>query len=240
MAFVVGARTQAEAKRLLERVKQVSNEQIPFFTSDPLPAYASALLPVYGTGQQPERQGSRGRYPEPRRVPLPDLLYAQVVKRREGAQRAPRVVEVTQKDVFATPSALEDRLENSATRSRVNTSFVERNHLALRQLNRRLTRKTLAFSKELPWLEKQLWLSLAYYHFCLPHLSLRQALPPPQPTRGNGSLKKWQPVTPAMAAGLTDHLWSTSELLAFRIPASFKDSLATPVSHPSNQGESIT
>ena len=90
---------------------------------------------VYGTWQQPERQESRGRYPEPRRVPRPDLLYAQVVKRREGAQRAPRVGEVTQEGVFATPSALEERLANSATSSRVNTSFVERNHLALRQLN---------------------------------------------------------------------------------------------------------
>lgn len=236
LAFVVGARTQAEANLLLERVKQVSNEQIPFFTSDQLPAYVSALLHVYGVWHQPERQESRGRYPDRRRVPLPDLLYAQVVKRREGG----RVVEVTQKGVFGTPSALAERLENSTTSSMVNTSFVERNNLALRQLNRRLTRKTLGFSKELAWLEKQLWLSLAYYHFCLPHLSLRQALPLPQPTRGNGSLKKWQQVTPAIAAGLTDHLWSTAELLAFRVPASFKDSLATPVSQPANQDESIT
>jgi IS1 family transposase len=40
---------------------------------------------------------------------------------------------------------------------------VERENLTLRQRNRRLTRKTNGFSKELTWLEKQLWLSLAYY-----------------------------------------------------------------------------
>ncbi len=157
-----------------------------------------------------------------------------------NAEKGGRIVEVTQKGIFGTPTALAERLENSATSSMVNTSFVERNNLALRQLNRRLTRKTLGFSKELAWLEKQLWLSLAYYHFCLPHLSLRQALPLPQPTRGNGSLKKWQQVTPAMATGLTDHLWPTSELLAFRVPPSFKDSIVTPVSQPANQDESIT
>ncbi len=76
--------------------------------------------------------------------------------------------------------------------------------------NRRLTRKTTAFSKELPGMEKQLWLSLACYHFCLPHLGLREELPTPEPTRGNGSPCRWWPVTPAMAVGMTDHVWTTA------------------------------
>jgi hypothetical protein len=91
--------------------------------------------------------------------------------------------------------------------------------------NRRLTRKTTAFSKELPWMEKQLWLSLAYYHFCLPHLGLREELPTPEPTRGNGSPRRWRPVTPAIAVGMTDHVWTTAELLGYRVPASFLDTL---------------
>ncbi len=68
---------------------------------------------------------------------------------------------------------------------------------------------------------------MAYYHFCLPHKSLRQKLPELKATRGNGSPQKWKQVTPAMAAGMTDHIWTTSELLGYRVPANFLDTLRT-------------
>src|SRR5215831_14838321 len=52
-----------------------------------------------------------------------------------------------------------------------------------------------------------------------PHRSLRQRLPHSLPTKGrNGSRRKWKPVTPAMAAGLTDHVWTMDALLSFRVP----------------------
>jgi hypothetical protein len=57
-----------------------------------------------------------------------------------------------------------------------------------------------------------------YYNFCLPHASLRLPLLQPEPTKGNGSAKRWQPQTPAMAAGLTDHVWTLREVLLFRVP----------------------
>ena len=41
-------------------------------------------------------------------------------------------------------------------------------------------------------MEKQLWLTMAYYHFCLPHDSLRTELPRPEATRGSGSPRKWR------------------------------------------------
>jgi hypothetical protein len=107
----------------------------------------------------------------------------------------------------------------------MNTNVVERNNLTCRQCNGRLSRKVLSFSKDLTWLEKHLWLSLAYYHFVLPHESLRLCLPEAQPTRGSGSPKKWQPITPAMAAGLTDHIWTMEELLSYRVPPDFRDRL---------------
>ena len=55
-------------------------------------------------------------------------------------------------------------------------------------------------------LRQQLVLYQTYYNFCLPHASLRQALPQPEPTNGTGSAKTWRPCTPAMAAGLTDRV----------------------------------
>ncbi len=164
VAFVVGKRTQASANLLLERVVHVTDDRIPFFTSDQLAEYRTALLHVYGQWYQPARNGSRGCFPKRWRVAPPDLVYAQVVKRRERGQ----VVEVTHKVVFGSAEAVQTCLEASAASSTINTSFVERDNLTLRQQNRRLTRKTNGFSKELSWLERHLWLTLAYYHFVPP------------------------------------------------------------------------
>ena len=54
--------------------------------------------------------------------------------------------------------------------------------------------------------------------FVLPHASLRQPLPVPEVTNGRGSTKLWRPCTPAMAARLTDHVWSLKEVLLYRVP----------------------
>ena len=86
-------------------------------------------------------------------------------------------------------------------------------------------RRGASFSKDLTWFEKQLWVSLAYYHLVLPHKRLQEPLPTPEPTRGAGSPRKWRPVTTAMAAGLTDHVWSTNELLSYHVPAVCLDQL---------------
>ena len=65
----------------------------------------------------------------------------------------------------------------------------------------------------------------AYYHLVLPHESLAEELLIPAATRGTGSARRWCPRTPAMAAGLTDHVWTTAELLSYRVPATFLDRL---------------
>lgn len=221
LAFVIGKRTQPSADLLLQRLLHVTDNHIPFFTSDQLPAYRSALLKAYGTWHHPQRQGNRGRHPKPRLVAPPELIYAQVVKIRAHGQ----VVEVDRKVVFGDPDALAEMLATLPTSETINTSFIERHNLTQRQSNRRLTRRTNGFSKDLSWFERQLWLSLAYYHLVLPHQSLRQPLSTPQPTRGSGSLRRWQPLTPAMAAGLTDHVWTTTELLSYRVPPHFLDQL---------------
>jgi IS1 family transposase/transposase-like protein len=217
LAFVAGKRTQASANLLLERLAYVTDATIPFFTSDQLAEYRTALLHVYGQWHQPARNGTRGAYPKPRLIAPPDLLYAQVVKQHERGA----VVAVTTKTVFGTAEAVQARLATLPTSTTINTSFVERDNLTLRQQNRRLTRKTNGFSKELVWLEKQLWLSLAYYHLVLPHASLRRELASHEPSRGRGSQRRWCPVTPAMAAGITDHVWTTTELLSYRVPVAF-------------------
>lgn len=214
-AWVVGKRTLPHARRLVFRLKSATDGQIPFFTSDELPHYADALLEVYGQWGQPTRQGTRGRLPHPRRVPLPDLCYAVVVKKREKG----RVVEVTTRIVYGSTAQVEAALLASPVSRTINTYGVERNNLTVRQHSRRMGRKVNAFSKDPDYLEQQLTLAFAYYHFVVPHRGLRQRLPHPVPTKGrHGSYKQWKPVTPAMAAGLTDHVWTMDELLSFRVP----------------------
>ena len=99
--------------------------QIPFFTSDELPHYADALLEVYGEQVQPQRKGTRGRFPKPYRVPPPDLCYAVVVKKREQG----RVVEVSTRIVYGTTQQVEAALQASPVSYAINTYGVERNRL---------------------------------------------------------------------------------------------------------------
>jgi hypothetical protein len=64
----------------------------------------------------------------------------------------------------------------------------------------------------------QLALFQVYHNFVLPHASLRQPLPAPEVTHGRGAAKMWRPCTPAMAAGVTVHVWSLTEVLFYRVP----------------------
>lgn len=211
----VGKRTGDDAKKFIHALKNTLDEHIPFFTSDDLPHYADALLDAYGVWYSPPRRGSRGRLPAPRQRPPAELCYAVVIKEREGS----RVVRVTTRLIYGTQEQLDLILKSSPVSATVNTYGVERNNLTIRQHSRRLGRKVNAFSKKRAYLKYQLELAFAYYHFCCPHRGLRQRLPYPIPTQnGKGSPKKWRPVTPAMAAGLTDHVWTIDELLSFRVP----------------------
>ena len=67
-------------------------------------------------------------------------------------------------------------------------------------------------------LRDQLALFQVYHNFVLPHTSLRQPLRVSEATNGSGSAKMWRPCTPAMAAGLTDHVWTLQEVLLYRVP----------------------
>ena len=67
-------------------------------------------------------------------------------------------------------------------------------------------------------LHQQLALFQVYHNVVLPHASLRQVLAAPMATNGTGSAKAWRPCPPAMAAGLTDRVWSLKEMLLYRVP----------------------
>jgi hypothetical protein len=100
----------------------------------------------------------------------------------------------------------------------INTAFVERLNLDLRQHVAAVGRRVNTVCKHEAGLRQQLALFHAYHNFCLPHASLRLPVPQPEATKGLGSARKWRPSVPAMAAGLTDHVWSLREVLLCRVP----------------------
>ena len=130
--------------------------------------------------------------------------------------RRRRVVAVTHRVVFGTLDAVNQVLAPLGWQ--INTAFVERLNLTIRQHVAAIGRRVSTLCKGADGLCQQLALYHGYYNFCLPHASLHQPLPQPEPTNGRGSAKLWRPCTPAMAAGLTDHVWTLREVLLFRVP----------------------
>src|SRR5712691_8835357 len=205
LAIDVGNRTLALAQRVVHQVVQVlAPDCAPLFLTDGFKEYMTALLTHYGHWVQPARQRVQGPAPKPRWMPLPHLLYAQVVKT------------VRHRVVFGTLEAIQQVL--AACGWQINTAFIERINLTIRQHVAAVGRRVTTLCKGEDGVRQQLALYHVYYNFCLPHASLRQPLLQPEPTHGTGSAKRWQPHTPAMAAGLTDQVWTLREVLLFRVP----------------------
>lgn len=190
LAHVVGERKQKSANKLLKQVKQRVDDA-PSFCSDGLKFYKSALLKHYGHTVTFPRTGLRGRPRLPTLVPDEKLQYAQVIKHRQKGH----LVEVEKKQIFGEDTG----------RASISTTFIERCNLTLRQENKRLTRKTLGFSKCKHRLDGHMTLYFANYNFCRPHGSLRHL-------DASGRVRKW---TPLRELGITDKNWSLKELLTF-------------------------
>jgi IS1 family transposase len=213
LAIDVGERTLAMAQRVVHHVAQVvAPDCAPLFLTDGFREYLTALLTHYGHWVQPQRRQATGPVPKPRWMPLPQLLYAQVIK----TVRRRRLVDVKHRVVFGTLVAVEQVLAPFGWH--INTAFVERVNLTIRQHVAAVGRRVSTLCKGEEGLRQQLALYHVYYNFCLPHASLRQPLSQPEPTKGIGSAKTWRPWTPAMAAGLTNHVWTLREVLLFRVP----------------------
>jgi IS1 family transposase len=213
LSIEVGERSLAMAQRLVHHVRQrLAPGFLPLFLTDGFKAYATALLTHFGHWVQPPRRQTTGPAPKPRWMPRPELLYAQVVKH----YRRRRLVCMRPRVVFGT---LAQVLHVLAPRGwHINTAFIERTNLTLRHHVAAVERRVLTLCKHEVGLRDQLHLYHAYYNFCLPHVSLRRPLVPARPTKGRGSAKRWHPRAPAMAASLTDHVWTVREVLLFRVP----------------------
>jgi IS1 family transposase len=189
-----GPRTQETAATLIAQVI-ARTQQLPLFLTDGWKAYTAALLQVIGRVYRPRRRGKVGRKPKPRLVAPHTLFYAQVVKRRN---KAGQVVEVSRRVVFGGPRRFIKQLRLRQLGETIQTAFMERWYGTLRGLVAPLRRRTRCLSWSRSRHRGKVWLLVSLYNFVLPHKSLRQGR---------------TPRTPAMAIGLTDHVWSYREYM---------------------------
>jgi IS1 family transposase len=159
LAIDVGERTLAMAQRFVHHVAQVlAPDCAPLFLTDGFREYMTALLTHYGHWVQRARRRAQGPSPKSRWMPLPELLYAQVVK----TVRRRRLVRVQHRVVFGTLEVVQQVL--AACGWQINTAFIERLNLTLRQHVAAIGRRTSMLCKGEDGLRQQLALYHVYAH----------------------------------------------------------------------------
>lgn len=184
---------------LLGRVRACAATRAILLCVDGFSAYVGAARAVF---REPRRTGKPGR---PRLV-LPDgFLLAQVVKSHQGR----RLAEVTRRVVVGTEGAVARAIAASRGGTQINTAYIERLNATFRAHLSALSRRGRGIAHGPALLESGMWLVGCAYNFCWAHESLR--------LRAIGG-HKWLERTPAMAAGLTDHVWTLEEVLRYPVP----------------------
>ncbi len=195
ISVVVGKRTEENATQLVHELHERTDGRfINLITSDEYSAYATAIAKVYAEPEvSPTGQPATERLPE-------ELVYATVHKTRENG----RVVKIDTRLVFGTLLNLSAALA-WAVLDWVNTVFIERSNGTDRLRNSRKVRKTYRFSKDWGVHEAMSYFTRYSSNYCNTVRTLRVEVAP----------KQYRQRTPAMAAALTDHVWSLEEWLLF-------------------------
>ena len=201
IAAVVGPRTLDTAKEVVAATK-ARVASIPAFFSDGFTCYLTALIAAFHVVTTFARTGKRGRPRLPVCAPHPDLVYGQWVKQKQQG----KLRTLSTRIVLGAERLTELGLTMS-------TALVERVHLTVRQALAPLGRKTYSFCKDRERLRQRVVFFQAFYNVARPHMSLRQPLPPQECIRHGAIRPRWRERTPAMATGLTDHVWTFRELL---------------------------
>jgi hypothetical protein len=191
-----------DAEALLRKVRSRLGHMRVLFTSDKLRGHTAAFRRVFGTTKT-------GKDGEPVTVYPKGLMYAQIDKERKSGH----LKAVDRKVVIGTMDGVKRRLRRDKLSEVINTSYIERDNLSMRQHNGRLVRKTLSYSKLWPMHQHSVDFEDVMHNFVRPHLALREYLDQPY------GRHKWRESTPAMAAGITDHVWSLEEFAQYRLPS---------------------
>jgi transposase-like protein len=181
-------RDAALIEPVIEQVRAAARPGQPLlFAVDSFKAYVTVIVKVF---RDPVRTGKRGR---PRLLVWEDLHIVQVVKQRAGR----RLVSISRRLAHGSLARAEDVMQmTQVALGRINTAYIERLNATLRTWLPALVRRTRTPSGARSQLEAALFWTGCVYNFCHVHATLAG--------------------TPAMAADLTDHVWSIEELIRFR------------------------
>jgi IS1 family transposase len=208
--LALGERTQKVAHQLIHQIKLILEAGVvPIFTSDGLNHYYYALSAHFGGWTEPES----GRK---KRVWQLDeqLIYGQLIK--SYCRRKLAKIRYVMRAGLA--QRLSCGLKNLGFSGRLNTAFIERLNLTVRHSLAALSRRSWSTAQSQSELVLHLEWWRAYYHFARPHHSLRIALGQPLLRGGKRLPKRYRKRTPAMAAGLTERVWSVADLLSYPLP----------------------
>jgi transposase-like protein/IS1 family transposase len=174
---VVGRRSYANTSALFRNIaERINHDNILLITTDGFEFYERVIGQVFG----------------------PACAYGQVIKTR----RNNRIVKVERRVVIGTDARIEERLEESEDSSRLNTSFIERLNLTIRQGSAYLCRRTICHARWKERLEGHLELLRCYYNFVRPHRALKFGR---------------EVRTPAIQAGLTGKQWTLRKIFSSEI-----------------------
>ncbi|RPI70414.1 MAG: hypothetical protein EHM38_05870 [Geobacteraceae bacterium] len=201
----VGGRNQDIAfSAVHELKKRLAEGCTPVFSTDGLKHYYYALTAHFGKWE-------RGEGKKPVWVLLSGFFYSQVIKH----QRRRKTVKVERRVLVGEAAQYRERLCKAGLSGRINTSYVERLNLTIRQSVSKLTRRTWGPARYTTELMEHLEWWRGYYHFVRPHESLAIEFTQPLKRKGKQLPRKNRKRTPAMAAGLTDRRWTVRELISY-------------------------
>ena len=202
LAVVPGKRTLENSQRIVDEVKrQTAGRTDLLLTSDEHAPYATAIEEAYHRLVPVAKRPGPGRPPKPKRVLPAELCDATVCKQREHG----RVVEIRRTLVLGLACVLALLLGRSKVSKTINTAFVERNNGTDRRQNGRKHRKTYGFSKDAATHDAATYFIGYSYNFCWAVRTLEI----------KDEAGRRQPRTPALAAGLADHVWTLKEWLTY-------------------------
>jgi IS1 family transposase len=198
ITFWIGGRELEDARQLLKDLAGRLQSK-PLFVSDELPHYGTVLAELFHELLPVAPTGKRGRPRNPERVVDADLDYATVHKTRQDG----RVIKVECKVIHGSEQRISARLADSPSCT-INTAYIERSNLDWRLWDAHLARKSPTVARSMRWLKAKFAICVACYNFIRAHETL---------SRGEDRI--FRPMTPGMAANVTDHPWTFDELLTY-------------------------
>jgi transposase-like protein len=188
-------RDMSLARQLASQIRRIALERPLLLAVDGWKSYVRAFQQAFRIALY---TGQRGR---PHLQAWPHLLITQVVKHRQG-----RTLTIDRRIVQGTQALVTHLLIGSQQGGVINTAYIERLNATFRQRLNCLARRTRTLVRTSQTVNAAMFLLGCVYNFCTAHHSLSLTTP----------------TTPAMAAAITDHIWSIHELLYYKIPTPYQ------------------